>query len=120
MQVAAGGVQPAPKPPAQPRLTHPIDAFDRSPAVKFRDLKLREHVTRTRAAVALVLVALLVAVAATPQLGGAAVLKALDALHGVSPSWLALAGARLRRLHRLLGRLVGMRARGRGRQLLAA
>ena len=38
------------------------------------------------------LVALLVAVAATPQLGGATVMKAIDALHGVSPSWLALAG----------------------------
>jgi uncharacterized membrane protein YbhN (UPF0104 family) len=42
-------------------------------------------------AVAAALVAGLVVVAATPQLGGSAVGKALDALDGVSPSWLALA-----------------------------
>ncbi len=86
MQVAAGRVSPAPHRPPRPDLSHPIHTFDRSPAVKIRD-----HVTRRRAAVALVLVALIVAVAATPQLGGATVMKALDALDGVSPSWLALA-----------------------------
>ena len=86
MQVAVGRVSPAPHRPPRPDLSHPIHTFDRSPAVKIRD-----HVTRRRAAVALVLVALIVAVAATPQLGGATVMKALDALDGVSPSWLALA-----------------------------
>src|SRR4051812_39328892 len=68
-------------------VTHPIDPLDRSRAVKLRD-----HITRTRAAIALVLVALIVAVAFTPQLGGGAVLKAIDAIGGVSPAWLALAG----------------------------
>ena len=86
MQVA-GRQRKSPAKPVvhpQPALTHPISPLHRS-----RDVKLQDHVTPKRAAAALVLFAAVVAVAVTPQLGGATVSRAVAALDGVSPNRLA-------------------------------